>query len=27
MDSCGGRYLCLDKEVQEYIYEDGPMPF
>ncbi|KAF5677451.1 hypothetical protein FCIRC_6723 [Fusarium circinatum] len=24
---CEGRYVCLDKEVQEYIYGDGPMPF
>nr|RBR01355.1 hypothetical protein FVER53263_04350 [Fusarium verticillioides] len=22
-----GRYVCLDKEVHEYIYGDGPMPF
>ncbi|KIL92357.1 hypothetical protein FAVG1_04767 [Fusarium avenaceum] len=22
-----GRYICLDKEVQEYIYGDGPCPF
>ncbi|KAJ4243865.1 hypothetical protein NW762_014746 [Fusarium torreyae] len=22
-----GRYVCLDKEVQEYIYGDGPPPF
>jgi len=22
-----GRYICLDKEVQEYIYGDGPLPF
>jgi hypothetical protein len=22
-----GRYICLDKEVQEYIYGDGPSPF
>ncbi|KAG7417482.1 hypothetical protein Forpe1208_v005352 [Fusarium oxysporum f. sp. rapae] len=22
-----GRYVCLDKEVQEYIYGDGPLPF
>ncbi|CAG7558820.1 unnamed protein product [Fusarium equiseti] len=25
--SYDGRYLSLDKEVQDYIYEDGPMPF
>ncbi|PNP61479.1 hypothetical protein FNYG_13766 [Fusarium nygamai] len=22
-----GRYICLDKEVEEYIYGDGPSPF
>ncbi|KAM0546634.1 hypothetical protein ACHAPJ_010772 [Fusarium lateritium] len=22
-----GRYVCLDKEVQEYVYGDGPPPF
>ncbi|KAF5647004.1 uncharacterized protein FTJAE_1835 [Fusarium tjaetaba] len=22
-----GRYVCLDKEVHEYVYGDGPMPF
>lgn len=24
---CTGRYACLGKEVQEYIYNNGPLPF